>query len=92
MVKNGFSPRRSLLFVSWDAGDFGNVGATEWLEVGPSRELDLSSHGCNNTVITRVYQGYLSMLHLKAVAYFSLDQAVMGETVSSAVWAARPSS
>ncbi|XP_037618873.1 transferrin receptor protein 2 isoform X1 [Sebastes umbrosus] len=60
MVKNGFSPRRSLLFVSWDAGDFGNVGATEWLE------------------------GYLSMLHLKAVAYFSLDQAVMGDDALSA--------
>ncbi|XP_050924736.1 transferrin receptor protein 2 isoform X2 [Lates calcarifer] len=60
MVKNGFSPRRSLLFVSWDAGEFGNVGATEWLE------------------------GYLSMLHLKAVAYFSLDQAVMGDDVLSA--------
>ncbi len=29
----GFNPRRSLLFVSWDGGDFGNVGATEWLEV-----------------------------------------------------------
>ncbi|XP_028835738.1 transferrin receptor protein 2 isoform X2 [Denticeps clupeoides] len=55
MLQNGFSPRRSLLFVSWDAGDFGNVGATEWLE------------------------GYLSMLHLKAVAYFSLDQAIMGD-------------
>lgn len=60
MVENGFSPRRSLLFVSWDAGDFGNVGATEWLE------------------------GHLSMLHLKAVAYFSLDQAVMGEDVLTA--------
>ncbi|XP_022621433.1 transferrin receptor protein 2 [Seriola dumerili] len=60
MVKNGFSPRRSLLFVSWDAGEFGNVGATEWLE------------------------GYLSMLHLKAVAYFSLDQAIMGDDVLSA--------
>ncbi|KAK2899288.1 transferrin receptor protein 2 [Channa argus] len=60
MVKNGFSPRRSLLFVSWDAGDFGNVGATEWLE------------------------GYLSMLHLKAVAYFSLDQAIMGDDVLTA--------
>ncbi|XP_041840704.1 transferrin receptor protein 2 isoform X2 [Melanotaenia boesemani] len=60
MVKNGFSPRRSLLFVSWDAGDFGNVGATEWLE------------------------GYLSMLHLKAVAYFSLDQAIMGDDLLSA--------
>uniref|UniRef100_A0A3B4U1N3 Transferrin receptor protein 1 n=1 Tax=Seriola dumerili TaxID=41447 RepID=A0A3B4U1N3_SERDU len=58
MVKNGFSPRRSLLFVSWDAGEFGNVGATEWLE------------------------GYLSMLHLKAVAYFSLDQAIMGNCLS----------
>uniref|UniRef100_A0A3B3UD20 Transferrin receptor 2 n=1 Tax=Poecilia latipinna TaxID=48699 RepID=A0A3B3UD20_9TELE len=58
MVKNGFSPRRSLLFVSWDAGDFGNVGATEWLE------------------------GYLSMLHLKAVAYFSLDQAIMGNSAN----------
>lgn len=34
----GFSPRRSLLFVSWDAGEFGNVGATEWLEVCPIRE------------------------------------------------------
>ncbi|XP_014830414.1 PREDICTED: transferrin receptor protein 2-like isoform X2 [Poecilia mexicana] len=60
MVKNGFSLRRSLLFVSWDAGDFGNVGATEWLE------------------------GYLSMLHLKAVAYFSLDQAIMGDDHLSA--------
>ncbi|XP_031440944.1 transferrin receptor protein 2 isoform X1 [Clupea harengus] len=60
MVQNGFYPRRSLLFVSWDAGDFGNVGATEWLE------------------------GYLSMLHLKAVAYFSLDQAIMGDDELSA--------
>uniref|UniRef100_A0A672Q449 Transferrin receptor protein 2-like n=1 Tax=Sinocyclocheilus grahami TaxID=75366 RepID=A0A672Q449_SINGR len=51
-----FYPRRSLLFVSWDGGDFGNVGATEWLE------------------------GYLTMLHLKAVAYFSLDQAILGNT------------
>uniref|UniRef100_A0AAQ6ANS3 PA domain-containing protein n=1 Tax=Amphiprion ocellaris TaxID=80972 RepID=A0AAQ6ANS3_AMPOC len=28
--------------------------------------------------------GYLSMLHLKAVAYFSLDQAIMGDDVLSA--------
>ncbi|XP_016108215.1 transferrin receptor protein 2-like [Sinocyclocheilus grahami] len=54
-----FYPRRSLLFVSWDGGDFGNVGATEWLE------------------------GYLTMLHLKAVAYFSLDQAILGDDILS---------
>ncbi|XP_043933281.1 transferrin receptor protein 2 isoform X2 [Protopterus annectens] len=54
MVQNGFKPLRSLLFASWDAGDFGSVGATEWLE------------------------GYLTMLHLKAAAYISVDKAVLG--------------
>ncbi|XP_029768923.1 LOW QUALITY PROTEIN: GRB10-interacting GYF protein 1 [Terrapene carolina triunguis] len=55
MVRNGFQLRRTLLFASWDAEDFGQVGSTEWLE------------------------GYLSMLHLKAVAYISLDNAVLGD-------------
>ncbi|XP_058141858.1 transferrin receptor protein 2 isoform X2 [Dasypus novemcinctus] len=55
MVSDGFQPRRSLLFVSWDGGDFGSVGSTEWLE------------------------GYLSVLHLKAVVYVSLDNAVLGD-------------
>ncbi|XP_060900281.1 transferrin receptor protein 1-like [Labrus mixtus] len=33
MVKNdGFKPRRSIVFVSWTAGEYGNIGATEWLE------------------------------------------------------------
>ncbi|XP_030624834.1 transferrin receptor 1b [Chanos chanos] len=33
MVENdNFRPRRSLVFASWSAGDYGNVGATEWLE------------------------------------------------------------
>nr|XP_035929230.1 transferrin receptor protein 2 isoform X3 [Halichoerus grypus] len=52
---HGFQPRRSLLFISWDGGDFGSVGSTEWLE------------------------GYLSVLHLKAVVYVSLDNAVLGD-------------
>lgn len=55
MVRNGFQLRRTLLFASWDAEDFGRVGSTEWLE------------------------GYLTMLHLKAVAYISLDNAVLGD-------------
>ncbi|NXJ38556.1 TFR1 protein, partial [Ciconia maguari] len=33
MVKNGgYKPRRSIIFASWSAGEFGAVGATEWLE------------------------------------------------------------
>uniref|UniRef100_A0AAX7SNT6 Transferrin receptor protein 1 n=1 Tax=Astatotilapia calliptera TaxID=8154 RepID=A0AAX7SNT6_ASTCA len=34
MVENdGFKPRRSMVFASWSAGEYGSVGATEWLEV-----------------------------------------------------------
>ncbi|KAM9316566.1 transferrin receptor protein 1 [Gastrophryne carolinensis] len=33
MVKeDGYKPRRSIVFASWSAGDYGAVGATEWLE------------------------------------------------------------
>ncbi|XP_062841310.1 transferrin receptor 1b [Trichomycterus rosablanca] len=32
MVKAGFRPRRSIVFASWSAGDYGSVGSTEWLE------------------------------------------------------------
>ncbi|KAM8953088.1 transferrin receptor protein 1 [Pelodytes ibericus] len=55
MVKNeGFKPKRSIIFASWGAGEFGSVGATEWLE------------------------GYLTTLHMKAIAYINLDSAVQG--------------
>ncbi|KAL7850974.1 hypothetical protein AOLI_G00213300 [Acnodon oligacanthus] len=29
---NGFKPKRSVVFASWSAGEYGAVGATEWLE------------------------------------------------------------
>lgn len=32
MRKDGFKPRRSIVFASWSAGEYGSVGATEWLE------------------------------------------------------------
>ncbi|XP_026229674.1 transferrin receptor 1a [Anabas testudineus] len=33
MVKNdGFKPRRSIVFASWSGGEYGSIGATEWLE------------------------------------------------------------
>uniref|UniRef100_A0A8C7TD68 Transferrin receptor 2 n=1 Tax=Oncorhynchus mykiss TaxID=8022 RepID=A0A8C7TD68_ONCMY len=51
MVQNGFYPRRSLLFVSWDAGDFGNVGATEWLEL---LLLNINSPGTSNVLLPEV--------------------------------------
>ncbi|XP_041658430.1 transferrin receptor 1a [Cheilinus undulatus] len=29
---DGFKPRRSIVFASWSGGEYGNIGATEWLE------------------------------------------------------------
>ena len=31
-VKNGWKPRRTLLYASWDAEEYGLVGSTEWAE------------------------------------------------------------
>lgn len=74
----GFRPRRSLLFISWDGGEFGSVGSTEWLEVrggagAPTVGVGDRSHA------SPLLQGYLSVLHLRAVVYVSLDNAVLGE-------------
>ncbi|XP_077645578.1 transferrin receptor protein 2, partial [Lonchura striata] len=33
--REGFRLRRTLLFASWDGGEFGHLGATEWLEGYP---------------------------------------------------------
>uniref|UniRef100_A0A8B9T5X9 Transferrin receptor protein 1 n=1 Tax=Anas platyrhynchos TaxID=8839 RepID=A0A8B9T5X9_ANAPL len=54
IVKNGYKPRRSIIFASWSAGDYGAVGATEWLE-GYSATLHAKAFtyinlGCTNDI------------------------------------------
>uniref|UniRef100_A0A4W5K025 Transferrin receptor protein 1 n=1 Tax=Hucho hucho TaxID=62062 RepID=A0A4W5K025_9TELE len=42
MVKNdGFKPRRSIVFASWSAGEYGSVGATKWFEVNTDSKMNL---------------------------------------------------
>jgi len=38
-VKNGWKPRRTLVYASWDAEEYGLVGSTEWAEEH-AKELD----------------------------------------------------
>ena len=38
-VKNGWKPRRTLLYASWDAEEYGLVGSTEWAEEN-ARSID----------------------------------------------------
>uniref|UniRef100_A0A8C7JUK6 Transferrin receptor protein 1 n=1 Tax=Oncorhynchus kisutch TaxID=8019 RepID=A0A8C7JUK6_ONCKI len=54
MVKNdGFKPRRSIVFASWSAGEYGSVGATEWLEVRTALDT-------NSNLRTIVFYSYVS--------------------------------
>lgn len=60
------------------------MGSTEWLEVmwGPGQVVrqwgEVGAGDSHSTLVTHP-QGYLSVLHLKAVVYVSLDNAVLGE-------------
>lgn len=87
----GFKPRRSLLFISWDGGDFGSVGSMEWLEViwgwgkKPGNGEGQRGEPCFFTFFPDP-QGYLSVLHLKAVVYVSLDNSVLGELGNVTSW------
>ena len=33
MMFTGWKPRRSIILASWDAGEEGHIGSTEWVEV-----------------------------------------------------------
>lgn len=43
-LSDGFRPRRSIMFASWSAGEYGSVGATEWLEVRFASQWMLASN------------------------------------------------
>ena len=39
-VKDGWKPRRTLVYASWDAEEYGLVGSTEWAEEHARRSID----------------------------------------------------
>lgn len=65
------------MFASWSGGEYGSVGATEWLEVRLALPM--------STDIKRLYsmlfvciQAHLSSLSMKAFSYINLDGVVAG--------------
>ena len=40
-ARRGMRPRRTLVFATWDAEEWGDIGSTEWVE---QRDADLSAH------------------------------------------------
>lgn len=83
---DGFRPRRSLVFASWSAGEYGSVGATEWLEVRTAYLLkgNACCIECFNMshlfcwFVCFLFKGYMASIDKKVFTYISLDGVVMG--------------
>uniref|UniRef100_A0AAY5K0L6 Transferrin receptor protein 1 n=1 Tax=Esox lucius TaxID=8010 RepID=A0AAY5K0L6_ESOLU len=66
MVGNdGFRPRRSIVFASWSAGEYGSVGATEWLE-GYLSSLNMKAFSYIN--LDRVVSGAMPLCLVHSTA------------------------
>ncbi|PWA17976.1 hypothetical protein CCH79_00003985 [Gambusia affinis] len=74
--KDDFRPRRSIIFASWSAGEFGSVGATEWLE-GYMSSLDRSVFTYIN--LDGVVMGQESFIASASPLLYSLIESTMKE-------------
>ena len=48
-VKNGWKPRRTIVYASWDAEEYGLVGSTEWAEEHASRSRSKKPCSCSTS-------------------------------------------
>uniref|UniRef100_A0A3Q0SQS6 Transferrin receptor 1b n=1 Tax=Amphilophus citrinellus TaxID=61819 RepID=A0A3Q0SQS6_AMPCI len=77
MVENdGFRPRRSLVFASWSAGEYGSIGATEWLE-GYMASIDKSVF--TYISLDGVVMGMYSFMASASPLLYSLLETTMKE-------------
>lgn len=74
----GWRPRRTMIFASWDAEEFGLLGSTEWAEVWIQR---LCSHADSHRSIKSLpsFQENAKILQERAVAYVNSDSAIEGK-------------
>lgn len=77
--KDGFRPRRSLVFASWSAGEYGSVGATEWLE-GYMSSID--KRVCTYISLDGVVMGHGSFMASASPLLYSLLEKTMKEVKS----------
>ncbi|KAG1657743.1 N-acetylated-alpha-linked acidic dipeptidase 2 [Nymphon striatum] len=70
LVQDGWKPRRTIIFASWDANGFGRIGSTEWVEVSIS---DSQLHISSLVTIEN-----LKILKERAIAYLNVDSVVTG--------------
>ncbi|KAK6310334.1 hypothetical protein J4Q44_G00183890 [Coregonus suidteri] len=77
MVKNdGFKPRRSIVFASWSAGEYGSVGATEWLE-GYLSSLNMKAFSYIN--LDGVVKGFQTFNASASPVMYTLIQSTLKE-------------
>ncbi|KAF1660127.1 Transferrin receptor protein 1, partial [Aptenodytes patagonicus] len=73
---DGYKPRRSIIFASWSAGEYGAVGATEWLE-GYSATLHAKAFTYIN--LDAAVLGFNNMkISASPLLYTLLEKAIKG--------------
>lgn len=76
----GWRPRRTIIFASWDAEEFGLLGSTEWAEV-PDTTAHWGTFTQTLTGFSPSQQDNAKLLQERAVAYINADSAIEGEWV-----------
>ncbi|XP_078524251.1 transferrin receptor protein 1 [Lissotriton helveticus] len=76
LTSGGFKPRRSIVFATWSAGEYGAVGATEWLE-GYLNMLNLKAFAYIN--LDAVVQGAGDFKVSASPMFYSLLEKTMNE-------------
>ncbi len=70
----GFRPRRTLMFCSWGAEEYGLIGSVEYVQVW-------NFEWYHKTVVWFfIFQQYVKVLGDRIVSYLNVDSAVDGKT------------
>uniref|UniRef100_A0A672UEV6 Transferrin receptor protein 1 n=1 Tax=Strigops habroptila TaxID=2489341 RepID=A0A672UEV6_STRHB len=84
IVKNGgYKPRRSIIFASWSAGEYGAVGATEWLE-GYSATLHAKAFTYINLDAAVLGSNHMR-ISASPLLYTLLERTMKGVTIGNSV-------
>lgn len=76
----GWRPRRTVIFASWDAEEFGLLGSTEWAEVAQKQSwIQAYWHVDALTELHQSQQDNARLLQERAVAYINADSGIEGE-------------
>ena len=72
----GWKPRRTMVFISWDAEEYGLVGSLEWLQVCNSKILLYPSFCFICVIILEIYFVFCELIYKRFAKISSREKKV----------------